>query len=115
MDPAVLFDVAGGEGDERVVDVDEGDALGAIGLEEREADGADARAEVHRMAHALRGAGEIAEEERVDVDAIARLLRGLMKDEAGYFCHGRRPRRRSAVTAPGNVCTTVVPSRMVVS
>ena len=113
--PAVLLDVARREEDEIGVDVDEGDPFGAFGMEKREADGADTRADVDRVTDTLRAAGEVGEQEGVDVDAVARLLRGLMEGEAQtlYFCHGRRPRRRSAVTAPGNVRTTVVPSRMV--
>lgn len=115
--------------------------LGGAEVEEREPYRADSRAEIERGARGSsaphgpvceRSCREGSEEHGVDVHAIAAAPPGLSERDATteesvvrgasalpgergprYFCHGRRPRKLNAVTDPGNVCTTCVPSSTV--
>ena len=85
------------------VDLDERHVPSAVVIEQRETDRARACAQIERSTSLslCRKRGQM---KRVDVGAIPCALRRLMKD-ARYFCHGRRPRNESAVTAPGKTCT----------
>ena len=104
---------------ERGIDLDHRDAIGGAEMKQRKAHRADPCAEVEGRSGAPRSAcsveprGERRQEHRIHVHAIATASRGLgerdlpseegVLRDARYFCHGRRPRKLSAVTAPGNV------------
>ena len=123
MAPVIRACVRLGELGERRIDLDHRHVLGCAEMEQRQTDRAHSCAEIERCTRAPLPCGKRREEHGIDVHTIAATARGLgerdqpseegIPSRARYFCHGRRPRKLSAVTAPGNVWTTCVPRRTV--